>query len=285
MQDVARSDESATWPAAILTSAFSPDFDPHTLTMAICVGYFEPDVAEPQTITVSGLVSSKARWRQFEDEWTRTLRHHGLGSFSGRDLMRRARAFADGWSDPLRRKALLDSLTRVADRHTLQAFCCSMALADYELVNADYAFREVVAGPYGVCAGALVGFIRRWMYAHHPDNLTLFVFEDGDIDHREVARVTRCDRGGASGEPPQFWPRAWMDERGRMRHLRVMEAGDLLTVDAGQVLVRRMTERARLEHFVVGRDRLVDWCAALDVPRRRRAHTTRIVEAVGASHA
>jgi len=242
--------------------------------MAICVGYFEPEAAAaPHTFTVSGLVSSKPRWRQFEDEWTRALRHHNLESFSGRDFTRRTREFADGWSDPVRRRTLLDGLSRVADRNTLHAFSCSLALTDYQQVNAEYAFRETVAGPYGVCAAGLLACVRLWMREYRPDDLTLFVFEDGDIAHRELTRLTRLDPRATSGEPPQFWPRAWIDERGRTRHLRPMEACDLFAADCGRALVGRLTDRAHLERCVVDRDRLIAWCDALAVPLRRASST------------
>jgi hypothetical protein len=63
----AYSDE-ATWPIAVLTSIFAPDFEPQTFAMAIGIGYFDVQKATKSDVfAVSGFVSSKARWRQFEE--------------------------------------------------------------------------------------------------------------------------------------------------------------------------------------------------------------------------
>ncbi len=89
-----------------------------------------------------------------------------------------------------------------------------------------------------------------------PDDLTLFVFEDGDVDHREISRVATADRS-IRGEPAQVWPRRWIDEVGRTRHIRPFEAVDLLTVDGGGALISRLRERDRFEAEVVDRGRLL----------------------------
>jgi len=56
--------DGATWPIAVLTSAFCPEFDPQRLAMAMCVSYFSGrDSRESAGLfTVSGFVSSKVRW-------------------------------------------------------------------------------------------------------------------------------------------------------------------------------------------------------------------------------
>src|SRR5262249_32140721 len=151
------------------------------LTMAICVGYFEAD-AQPRTFTVSGFVSSKSRWRLFETDWTRALRRDDLAAFDGRDFAGQTRSCSAGWGAASRRQRLIERLTRVAEQHVFRAFSCSLLVDDYNQMNAEYALSDS-AGPYGLCAGILTANVREWMADRHPDDLTLFVFEEGDIDH------------------------------------------------------------------------------------------------------
>ena len=68
-------------------------------------------------------------------------------------------------------------------------------------------------------AALLMANVRHWMAAKHPDDLTLFIFEQGDVNQREIQRILEGARS-ISGEPAQMWPRQWRDERGRQRYLR-----------------------------------------------------------------
>src|SRR2546426_8390733 len=104
--------DGATWPIAVLTSAFCPEFDPQRLAMAMCVGYFGGGESRDAATTffVSGFVSSKVRWREFETRWSRMLRHEGLTAFNADDFLNEAGEFANGWSDPARRHGLIDAL-------------------------------------------------------------------------------------------------------------------------------------------------------------------------------
>jgi hypothetical protein len=95
------------------------------------------------------------------------------------------------------------------------------------------------------------------MAERHPEDLTLFVFEDGDLDHREIERAATADRS-VRGEPAQVWPRRWTDEVGRTRYIRPFEACDLLSIDGGGFLISRLQERGRFESDVVDRDRLIE---------------------------
>lgn len=264
--------DGATWPIAVLTSAFCPEFDPQRLAMAMCVGYFgggeSRDVAG--TFSVSGFVSSKVRWREFEMRWSRMLRHEGPTAFNADDFLNEAGEFANGWSDPARRRSLIDALGRLVEQHVFRAFSQSISLADYDVVNAEYAFSETAAGPYGVCAAFLMTSVRQWMAAKHPDDLTLFTFQQGDIDQRELQRILRS-AGAHSGEPAQMWPRRWLDERGRNRYLRPLEACELFPADRDGVFLKRLTERSLLEARSVDREQLERICQALEIaPRSAR---------------
>jgi hypothetical protein len=191
------------------------------------------------------------------------LRHEGLAAFSADDFLHEAAEFANGWNDPARRRGLMDGLGRLAEQHVLRAFSQSISLSDYDAVNAHYEFSRGAAGPYGVCAALLMTSVRQWMAAKHPDDLTLFVFEQGDIDQRELRRILRG--AGADGEPAQMWPRQWRDERGRHRYLRPLEACELFPADQDGVFLKRLTERSLLEARSMDREELVQICHALAI--------------------
>jgi hypothetical protein len=262
----ARQLDGTTWPIAVLTSAFCPEFDPQRLAMAMCVGYFgggeSRDAAT--TFSVSGFVSSKVRWREFETRWSRMLRHEGLAAFNADDFLNEAGEFANGWNAPTRRRGLMETLGRLAEQHVFRAFSQSISLADYDAVNANYEFCESVAGPYGVCAALLMTSVRQWMAAKHPNDLTLFVFEQGDIDQRELQRTLRS-AGADTGQPAQIWPRQWRDERGRHRYLRPLEACELFPADQDGVFLKRLTERSLLEVQSIDREELIQICHALEI--------------------
>lgn len=115
--------------------------------MAICVGYFTPEGMDtPGTFSVSGYVSSKARWRQFDTQWTRALRQEDLLTFNAGDFARGVGAFASGWSDQARRSRLIERLSRIIDQHAACAFSCSVRLDEYVAVDAEHGLRKV-AGP------------------------------------------------------------------------------------------------------------------------------------------
>jgi len=260
--------DGSTWPTAVLTSAFCPDFDPQRLAMAMCVGYFERTraAANPESFAVSGYVSSKARWREFETCWSRALRRETLAAFKADDFSRAIGEFATGWDDE-RQRALIETLRRLTEQHVFHAFSCAVRLEDYDSVDAEYTFRETAAGPYGLCAALVMVNVRQWIAARHPDHLTLFVFEAGDIDPRELRRILEVEQAG-QGEPAQMWPREWVDERGRHRYLRPLEACGLFEADRNGAIVNRLLERSLLDREAVDRDRLLRICDGLKIPHR-----------------
>jgi hypothetical protein len=229
--------------------------------MTICVGYFE---AEPPdavgAFTVAGLVSPKTRWRDFDERWPRALRHEGVAAFGGRDFRQGTGEFGAGWAnDEPRRGRLIQTLVRVADQHVIRGCSCSLRVEDYEALDQASDVRGTVGGPYAICAAAVIKRIQAWMAVHHPEDLTLFVFEDGEIDHREIRRALRAV-GIDRGEPVQVWPRQWTDDRGRRRFLRPFEACDLLMPACFGDLACRLTSRGAYEDLTLDRAHLKNMC-------------------------
>jgi hypothetical protein len=257
--------DGATWPIAVLTSAFCPDFDPQRLAMAMCVGYFEGrSSGEPARFSVLGFVSSKARWRDFETRWSRILRREGLSALNPDDVLNHTAAEA---AEAARYRSLLDTLGRLAEQHIYHAFARSIHLPDYDALDAEYGLRDGGAGPYAICAAFVMTDVRQWMATRHPDDLTLFVLEQGDIEQRELRRVLQAV-GVDAGEPAQIWPRCWRDERGRPRYLRPLEACTLFAADRDGALVKRLADRSLLETRHIDRARLEQLCHALGISRR-----------------
>jgi hypothetical protein len=237
--------------------------------MAICVGYFEGNDSRDAAgrFTVAGLVAPKARWRFFEDKWARVLHSEGLTAFNRRDLLAASREY-EGWKgDGERRARLIEALSTLTDRHVLAGFSCSIPDDDYEDLNQEYRFAETGSGPYGLCAAFVAARVQRWMAAHHPQDQTLFVFEEGDLDHREIRRILTA-QGIDKGEPPQMWPRRWRDEQGRRRVLRPFEACDLLLPSCKSRLGDLLSARSAFECEGIGLDQLTRICETLRIARR-----------------
>jgi len=245
----------SNWPAAVLASAFGTRYESQKLAMAICVAYLEAS-GHDATLTVAGLVSPKARWQSFEERWPRALRAEGLTSFNGRAFIQSSGEFSSGWDlDGGRRRRLISALGAVAGDSAIFGVSYSLRLGDYRAVTKHLPHADVAPTPYAVCAGVAMSRILEWMRSAHPADVTLFVFEDGGIDHQQVRHVVAAE-GVAHAEPVQIWPREWLDEHGRRRLLRPIEACDLLLPDCHSDLPERLIRRSAWDHEIIERDHL-----------------------------
>lgn len=245
----------SNWPAAVLSSAFGAHSESQKVAMAICVGYLEAS-RQDATLTVSGLVSPKARWQSFEERWPRVLRGEGLTSFNGRAFIEGTGEFSNGWSDDAaRRRRLVAALGAVTGESAILGVSYSLRLADYRAVTKGLPHLETVPTPYAVCAGVAMSRILGWMRTAHSADVTLFVFEEGWIDHQQVRHVAAAE-GVEHGQPVQIWPREWIDEHGRRRLLRPIEACDLLVPDCHCDLAERLIRHSSWDQELVDRDRL-----------------------------
>jgi hypothetical protein len=224
--------------------------------MAICVGYLEANEQDvPATLTVTGLVSPKAKWQSFEARWPRALRTEGLTAFSGRGFIQGTGEFSGRLGEPERRSRLIMALSRVAADQVTLGVSYSLSLADYRAVARTLPHREMLPTPYAVCAGIAIARILRRMADAPSRDVTLFVFEHGGIDHQQVRQIAAAE-GIDNGEPVQIWPREWRDEHGRLRRLRPLEACDLLLPPCGSGLADRLVERGAWDEEFLSRDRL-----------------------------
>jgi len=246
----------SNWPVSVLGSAFGPHLDSRKLNMAICVGYLQANEQDvPATLTVTGLVSPKASWQSFEERWPRALRAEGLTVFSGRDFIQGTGEFSGWLGQPERQTRLIAALSRVAAGPVALGVSYSLSLADYRAVARTLPHREMLPTPYAVCAGVAMARILRRMAGAPSRDVTLFVFEDGGIDHQQVRQIAAAE-GVDHGEPVQIWPREWRDEHGRLRRLRPLEACDLLLPSCRSGLPDRLIERGSWDEELLSRDRL-----------------------------
>jgi hypothetical protein len=223
--------------------------------MAVCVGYLEANTHQtPDTMTVIGLLASKARWQAFEERWPHTLHAEGLTAFNGRNFIQHTGEFSGSWHAN-RRARCIAALSKVASDSVFLGVSYSLGLADYKAAAKRLPHAEVLPSPYGVGAGVAMSRILRWITRLHADDVTLCVFEDGGIDHHQVRQVAAAE-GVDRGEPVQIWPREWRDERDRRRLLRPLEACDLLIPGCGADLVDRLIQRSAWDQEHLDRDRL-----------------------------
>jgi hypothetical protein len=113
-----------------------------------------------------------------------------------------------------------------------------------------------------MCAGVLVAHTLGWMAKSRPEDVTLFTFEDGAIEHQRVHQVAAA--AGADSEPVQIWPRAWRDEHGRLRLLRPFEACDLLLPLCRGELRDRLARRSAWVHEILDRAYMLRLASSLD---------------------
>jgi hypothetical protein len=246
----------SNWPISVLGSAFGPHLDARKLNMAICVGYLEAHEQDvPGTLTVMGLVSPKPRWQSFEARWPRALRSEGLVSFSARDFIQNTGEFSGTSPGQTERSRLIAALGRVAADCVTLGVSCSLSLSDYRAVTRTLPHPEMFPTPYAVCAGVAMARILRRMARAPSRDVTLFVFEDGGIDHQQVRQIAAAE-GVDHGAPVQIWPREWRDEHGRLRRLRPLEACDLLLPACASGLLDRLVGREAWDEECLSRDRL-----------------------------
>jgi hypothetical protein len=271
-------DREPNWPVTVLSFPHSRGDRSQRQTMTICVGYFEGNDSRDTIgrFTVAGFVAPKARWRFFEEKWVRALHGEGLSAFNPRDFLAGSGEYAGWKSDGERRARLIETLSMLTDRHVMAGFSCSILEDDYEDVNHEYRFAETASGPYGLCAAVVMARVQRWMTAHHPENQTLFVFEDGDLDHHQIRRILNI-QGIDKGEPPQVWPRRWRDEQGRRRVLRPFEACDLLLPACKSRLGDLLAARSAFEREGICAEHLARICEALQVAKRPSADHRELV--------
>jgi len=225
---------ASNWPVGLLSSAYGFERGDGDVTMAICAAYFRHEPANGDgLVRVVGLVAPKARWRFFEERWLRALRAAGLEGLSA------------GNPAPDLDRRVLEGLAHVVDQHVTRGFCCDLSVAACRTPAAA----SLVADAEAVCAARVIARLQRWMVDRRPGDLVVPVFEEGQVDHRQIRRALEA-QGVTRGEPIQIWPRSWMDERGRTRRLRPFEACDLLRPDVDGGLIDRLTRRLAWEHEV-----------------------------------
>jgi len=105
--------------------AFALHWAPAELVLALWA-YFDESghPSEDIPLAVAGCVATCEAWREFESDWLRVLKDHGVSWFHAVDLEHAHGEFAAGGGDRQRRERLLDALIQVVGRHALPPVGC-----------------------------------------------------------------------------------------------------------------------------------------------------------------
>lgn len=111
--------------ASFAEMAFALHWAPRELVLALWAYFDESgDPSEDIPLAVAGCVATCEAWREFESDWLRVLKDHGVSWFHAVDLEHARGEFAAWGGDRQRRERLLDALIQVVSRHTLLPVGC-----------------------------------------------------------------------------------------------------------------------------------------------------------------
>lgn len=252
--------------------------------MAMCRAYFDasgsPKEPKQRVLTVAGYVGTENKWCKFERDWSKVLAAEGIETFGMAAFAHFSEGFEDWDGNEPRRQAFIQALVRVLKRAAMHGFSVSIELDIYDEMNREYEFKERVGGPYGICAAAVANKCRKWMAANRPKDLTLYVFEKGDLNPGEVGEMMAEGGGNRFGHDPLFLAKQWVDEHGVKRFRRPFESCDFAAYESAHAVPLLETGRRgrgsalhlfqsiKHSHGLLNRTTLLRIARALRVPRR-----------------
>jgi hypothetical protein len=251
--------------------------------MVWCAAYFDasgsPKEPKQRVFTVAGYVTTENKWDKFERDWARELAKEGVSAFSTNDFAHFQNDFAIGWRDnEPRRRAFIQSLTGVLKKWVRCGFSSSVDLDVYDEINREYEFAERVSRPYGMCASTAANKCHKWMKAFHRKDITLYVFEKGDVNQGELKTLMGED--DRFGHEPLIIEKQWRDEHGTLHYRRPFESCDFHAYESAHAVPLIGTRKAlrgsaqdlflKVKHFhgVLNRTSLLRTVRRLNVPRR-----------------
>jgi hypothetical protein len=139
-----------------------------------------------QAITVGAVVGNVKRWIAFESAWPTFLGRYDVTRLHMTDFASSQREFRK-WKGPehsATRRKFIERAVSCAGRHSRGGFISTMAMADYDSVNAKYEVEERMGPPLTVCGMGIIGQIGRWAHKQGLDEKkdVLYFMEDGDED-------------------------------------------------------------------------------------------------------
>jgi hypothetical protein len=162
-------------------------------------GYFDDSGHETSNFLVcGGLVLDVSDPNAFENDWHQAIAP--LPYLHTTDYIAGDRDFKDWKNAGLALKChLLKKAARVIAKHALQTFSATLVMADYERINDEMVFSEVIAHPFSYCARFAAVQVSHWAKFHAMNERIKLIFERR-TGQGEVDAVFERDKI----EPPSF---------------------------------------------------------------------------------
>ena len=163
--------------------------------IAMFTAYFDASGKKRMpAVAVAGFVSTVTKWDCFEREWSAILRRNNVPLFHMTDFASSAADFADWKRQTERRKLFVDDLVACIKKNTNKGFSGSLAMKDYDYINARYELSENFGTPFVLCASLCLGALRKWAKRKQTDpTKILVIIEDGDDDKGHFLAVAKRD--------------------------------------------------------------------------------------------
>jgi hypothetical protein len=119
--------------------------------------YFDDSGHPSQSVVlVAGFISTKEKWKKFEDEWNRVLKDAGLAHLHMTDFENSKK-----WTS-LKKQSLRRRFRNAITRWTLFHISHTVPMPEYRKINDQYAFEEYQGGPYALAARTVAKSINDW---------------------------------------------------------------------------------------------------------------------------
>jgi hypothetical protein len=159
--------------------------------MSQFISYFDGSGSPDDTVAVvvGGFVAPAEQWAEFERNWNECLRDFGVSGLHMRDFAHSRGEFSAWKGDEERRRRFLARLISIIQTRVRHSFASAVRMEDYRKVDAKYCLREF-SKPYTLAGCTCIASLSRWWGKwRKPDDSIALVFEDGDLDKGDLARV------------------------------------------------------------------------------------------------
>jgi len=156
-------------------------------------GSGSPD--EGNILCVGGYVSTVRDWNEFEVDWSKALKWAKVDAFHMKDFVSCRRQFSNKkWERKELRDEFIEKLVRATKRHVDHSMVAMVRLADWRIVNQEYALEESWLTPYALCGRTCVKMVHDWGDRRGiPRKHIEFFFEYGDRHQDHLRKRMQLD--------------------------------------------------------------------------------------------
>lgn len=136
-------------------------------------------------LVLGGLVSTEARWIEFERPWREVLKERKISfPFHATDF------FSDRAKDP-KLKHIVSDLVRVISNHVEAAFSVGLEMAAYKAANRVRRLEEFSGAPIAMISRSLREEINKWRNAIRDKSPLLYFIEEGTYQRGDIEQCWR----------------------------------------------------------------------------------------------